>query len=277
MPDLRGCGASQLHVRHADYAQRAIVQDMVDILDGLGIARTVVVGHDWGSAVAWNFARHQPDRCRAVGSLCVPYATLELGIDHLSTLINREIYPEATFPAGQFEYVRFYQEHFDDAQRAFEANIEGFFKVVMRSGDPAQAGKPFPTAVVRKQGGWFGPGRPAPDVPLDTAILDRADLDVYVAAYRRTGFFGINSLYVNDADNARFAGEAPTQVLEMPVLFLSGLNDFVNDSEFAPMTARMRAECRRLTVRTIASGHWMQHERATEVNAALLQWLLGIG
>lgn len=107
VPDLRGCGASQLHVRHADYAQRAIVQDMVDILDGLGIARTVVVGHDWGSAVAWNFARHQPDRCRAVGSLCVPYATVELGIDHLSTLINREIYPEATFPARQFEYVRF--------------------------------------------------------------------------------------------------------------------------------------------------------------------------
>jgi len=272
-PDLRGCGQSAAYDAYAAYAQREIVRDMIELADALDIKRAVWVGHDWGAAVAWNIARHHPDRCHAVAALCVPYDTLERGVDRLTPLVNRKIYPAAEFPAGQFEYVEFYHEHFDEARRSFEANVGSLFKVIMRRGDPEQAGKPFPTAFVRKQGGWFGPGRPAPDVPLDPAILDDADLASYVQAYQRTGFFGVNALYMNDADNDRYAQEARADAIEMPALFLSGQNDFVNDTEYSDLAGPMRAKCRNLTYKTIGSGHWMQHERPGEVNAALCGWI----
>ncbi len=154
---------------------------MLDLADLLDVDRALWVGHDWGASVVWNIATHYPARCHATAALCVPYQTLELGVDQLSSLVNRDIYPAAEFPAGQFEYIKFYHEQFDSARRAFEINLENTFKVLMRRGDPSQAGKPFPTALVRRQGGWFGGGG-APDVPLDRAILDDGDLDAYSRA-----------------------------------------------------------------------------------------------
>ncbi len=272
-PDVRGCGQSASYDAHPAYAQREIVRDMIELADVLRIERAIWVGHDWGAAVAWNIARHHPDRCHGVAALCVPYDTLERGLARLTTLVNRKVYPKSEFPAGQFEYVAFYHDHFDEAQRSFEANLENTFKVIMRRGDPAQVGKPFPTAFVRKQGGWFGPGRPAPDVPVDRSILDDFDLAAYVQAYEKTGFFGVDSLYMNDADNDRFANETRSDVITMPALFLSGRNDFVNDTEYSALADPMRSKCNDLTHKTIVSGHWMQHEQPSEVSAAICVWI----
>ena len=36
-------------------------------------------------------------------------------------LIDRSTYPEAEFPAGQWEYQLFYEENFDKARKVFEA------------------------------------------------------------------------------------------------------------------------------------------------------------
>src|SRR5689334_10978461 len=52
-PDLRGRGASERPEGVEAYAIRHSVADAVAILDGLGIERADVVGHDFGAAVAW--------------------------------------------------------------------------------------------------------------------------------------------------------------------------------------------------------------------------------
>lgn len=137
-----------------------------------------------------------------------------------------------------------------------------------------QASEPFPTAFVRLQGGWFGPAHVAPDVPLDTSILTQSDLAAYVNAYQRTGFFGVDSLYMNDADNVAYADEAVNNgVLEMPVLFLPANYDYINDTEGTNLMNPMKEKCRRLTINKIESGHWMQHERAVDVNNVLARWI----
>jgi len=273
-PDLRGCGQSTVYREQSAYTQREIVRDMIDLADELGIERAVWVGHDWGAAVAWNIASHHASRCHAVAALCVPYDTLERGVSRLSMMVNRELYPAAEFPAGQYEYAAFYQDHFADVLQVFDGHVEDLLKVILRRGDPSQAGKIFATAMVRKQGGWFGPGRPPPSVPLDAAILDEATLASYVEAYKRTGFFGINSFYMNDASNIAYANEAANGgVLAMPILFLSGLYDFVNDTDRTSLLEPMKAKCRKLTTRVLSCGHWMQNERPAEVNAALVSWI----
>lgn len=273
-PDLRGCGQSNRYNTHSAYAQREIVQDMLELVDSLGIDRAIWVGHDWGAPVVWNIASHHPNRCHGVVGLTVPYDTLERGVERLKEFIDRTVYPENQFPYGQYEYYKFYQENFDVATQDFEANIENTMKILLRRGNPTQAGQPFPTSFVRLQGGWFGPTHVAPNVPLDTSILTPSDLAIYVDAYQRTGFFGVDSLYMNDADNVAYANEAVNNgVLKMPVLFLPGTYDYINDTERTNLMNPMKTKCYDLTINQIYSGHWMHQESPEDVNEFLAQWI----
>ncbi len=61
-PDTRGRGRSDKPAAVADYAMTKLVGDVIGIMDGLGIARAHVVGHDWGAALAWVVAMFAPDR-----------------------------------------------------------------------------------------------------------------------------------------------------------------------------------------------------------------------
>lgn len=61
-PDLRGRGQSDKPLAVADYAIPKLVGDVTGIMDGLGIARAHVVGHDWGGALAWFVAMFAPNR-----------------------------------------------------------------------------------------------------------------------------------------------------------------------------------------------------------------------
>lgn len=55
-PDLRGFGESQKPTAVEEYAIARSVADMLALLDGLGIERVHVVGHDFGAVVAWALA-----------------------------------------------------------------------------------------------------------------------------------------------------------------------------------------------------------------------------
>ena len=98
----------------------------------------------------------------AVANLCVPYYALDKGLDAALPYVDRSIYPKDTFPYGQWEYMRFYEENFDKATRAFEANPYNTAKALFRKGSPAGIGKPSLTAFVRRNGGWFGGAAEAP-------------------------------------------------------------------------------------------------------------------
>ncbi|CAN1836584.1 Epoxide hydrolase A [Linum perenne] len=71
-PDLRGSGDTDAPPSAAKYTAFHIVGDLVGLLDFLGIDKAFVVGHDWGAAMGWYFARFRPDRVRAVVNLSVP-------------------------------------------------------------------------------------------------------------------------------------------------------------------------------------------------------------
>ncbi len=273
-PDLRGYGHSSVYRTHEAYAQEHIVADMVALLDSLGADKAVWVGHDWGSPVVWNVASHHPDRCLAVASLCVPYYTLERGLDSIIPLIDRRVYPESEFPAGQWEYMRFYEENFDIVTKQFEAHPYNLVKALFRKGDPAGFMKPSVTSYVRKMGGWFRGAPSAPDVPRDPDVVSEEDLRVYASALERNGLFGPDSFYMNHAANAAYAAKAANGgYLDMPALFLAARYDYTCESISSRLAEPMRTYCRDLSETIIASGHWMAQEKPVQVNAALTQWL----
>ena len=273
-PDMRGYGRSSVYQQHQDYALEHTARDMIELLDSLGHDKAIWVGHDWGSPAVWSIATHHQDRCYAVANLCVPYLPNGFTPDHTQPLIDRRVYPEAEFPAGQWEYQLFYEENFDKARTAFEASIPNTVKALFRKGSAAGRGQPSRTALVRRDGGWFGGAGQAPAVPRDADVLTEADMDSYVAALTRTGFFGPDSWYMNHAANAAYAAKAPNEGrIAMPVLFLHGAFDYTCETIDSRLAEPMRAFCADLTEHIVESGHWMAQENPVAVNAALARFL----
>jgi len=273
-PDMRGYGRSSVYPDHKDYALEEIVADMIDLLAAAGAERAIWVGHDWGSPVVWSIAQQHPQRCHGVASLCVPYIPDGFGAETILPLINRDIYPEDQFPAGQWDYQLFYRENFEGARTAFESNVRGTVRALFRAGTPSGKGKPARTAFVRANGGWFGPKQTAPDVPRDPAVLGEEDENRYVEALERNGFFGPDSWYMNAKANKAFAARAKANWrLAMPVLFLHAAYDYVCETIDSRLAEPMRANCGNLTEAVISCGHWMAQEKPIEVNAALAKWL----
>jgi pimeloyl-ACP methyl ester carboxylesterase len=273
-PDMRGYGRSSVYGRHEDYALRHIVADMIELLDSLGAEKAVWVGHDWGSPVVWSLASHHPERCRGVANLCVPYIAEGFAPKAIIPLVDRSVYPEGEFPAGQWDYQLFYEESFDKAVAQFEGNIESTVKLLFRKGDPAGAGAPAVTSAVRRNGGWFPGGGAAPDVPVDGDILTEQDFHAYSAALTRNGFFGPDSWYMNAERNLAFASEAKNGGrLSLPVLFLHAARDYVCETVNSRLAEPMRRDCANLTEVVLSTGHWMAQEDPTGVNAALARWL----
>ena len=83
-PDMRGYGRSTAdYPDPASYRQELVVADLLHLLGVLGRRRAVWVGHDWGSPTVFNLATHHPEAVAGVASLCVPFNSLDRGLDRV--------------------------------------------------------------------------------------------------------------------------------------------------------------------------------------------------
>jgi pimeloyl-ACP methyl ester carboxylesterase len=147
-------------------------------------------------------------------------------------------------------------------------------KALFRAGSAAGQGKPAVTSAVRANGGWFGPMRRAPDVPLDTRVISAEEHAVYTEALTRNGFFGPNSWYMNAENNLRYAQKVKQNWrLKMPVLFLHARYDNICATVGTRLADPMRASVEDLTDAVVDTGHWMAQEKPAEVNSHLARWL----
>lgn len=110
------------------------------------------------------------------------------------------------------------------------------------------------------------------DPARSLAWLPESELAVYVGEWRRTGFLGglawyraRNDPYTVALDWALFAGR---EKLRMPVLFVSGVQDWGNWQEFGAlegMESGRTCEQFRGSVFIDGSGHWVQQENPERV------------
>lgn len=72
-PDLRGYGGSDKPGAVEAYDLLTLVSDVIGVLDATDLDEVALVGHDWGSIIAWTTALLHPDRISRLVSLNVPY------------------------------------------------------------------------------------------------------------------------------------------------------------------------------------------------------------
>ncbi|NER81355.1 MAG: alpha/beta hydrolase [Leptolyngbya sp. SIO1D8] len=59
--DLRGYNDSDKPAEVSAYAMPELIKDIEGVITGLGYERCVLVGHDWGGAIAWQMAYNHPE------------------------------------------------------------------------------------------------------------------------------------------------------------------------------------------------------------------------
>jgi pimeloyl-ACP methyl ester carboxylesterase len=261
--DVRGYGRSMAPAEIEAYRMLAHVADNVGVVQALGEQTATVIGHDWGSPIAANSALLRPDVFTAVGLLSIPYAPRG-----------------GPRPTEAFARVGgsddFYITYFQEPGRA-EAEIEpdvrgwlaGFYATV--SGDtasPEHAG-----AFVIPAGHVMSERFVRGALP---AWLTEDDLDFYAGEFERTGFAGALNRYRNvdrDWDDLAAWDSVP---LRQRSLFIGGAND-PSTAWMARAIAAHPVTLPGLTSSTLLEGcgHWVQQERAEEVNRLLIEWLRG--
>ena len=73
-PDMRGYGQTDAPLAVEDCDIEHLAGDMVGLVDAYGEDKAILIGHDWGSIVAWNSVLLYPDRFSALVAMSVPYS-----------------------------------------------------------------------------------------------------------------------------------------------------------------------------------------------------------
>lgn len=71
--DLRGYNDSDKPTDQSAYVMDEFIKDVEGVIKGLGYEKCVLVGHDWGGAIAWNFAYAHPEMIQQLIILNLPH------------------------------------------------------------------------------------------------------------------------------------------------------------------------------------------------------------
>lgn len=268
-PDMRGYGRSDAPPQIESYTLLHLVGDLVGLLDALGEKQAVVVGHDWGSMVAWTAAQLRPDRFRAVVGMSVPF---------LPRFPMKPTQLMKAMAGERFMYILYFQE-----PGVAEAELDPHAREMMRkmlytaSGSLA-AGESWKFDLPKRAKFMDGMIDPA-TLP---AWLTEADLDHYASEFERTGFRGGLNWYRNFDRNWELLAPFADLRVRVPALFIGGLRDPVvmgpDLTTESPTVGLMPSYCDDFRGKVLieGAGHWNQQEKPEETNAALLAFLAGL-
>jgi pimeloyl-ACP methyl ester carboxylesterase len=257
-PDMRGYGETDAPADPAEYRTSVICADIAGLLDGLGIERAVVAGHDWGGYHVWQFGLRHPDRCARLIGLNTPYA------------------PPGPVPPTQALRARFGENGYymlrhqtpGASEAELEADLRGNLAKVFKDAD--HAADLWTMATLGGDGsGLFT------RIPAGGCLLTDDELDVYVRAFARTGTRGSFNWYRALDLNWADARQVADPTIRVPALMITAGNDRILRPELAEP---MRQWIPDLRIANIPHcSHWTQQEKPAEVNRLVLEFIADLG
>ena len=262
-PDLRGYGDTKGPADPEAYTNLHVVGDLVAMLDALGEQQAVIVGHDWGSPIAWLATTLRPDRFRAVASLSVmngPRMPLPP--------------PEFAKANGMADLYWLYFQLPGLAEADMERDTRETFLRLMYgvSGDAARRGESWNLRVDHKVGLVNALVRPAA-LP---SWLTEEDLQRYASTYARTGFTTSLNWYRCMSRSWEHSAAWADVKVTVPAFFIGGKDD-PTLTQLQRGTEMMRAVVPNLRdVVMVDAGHWVQQEDPEAVSNGLIGFLKGL-
>jgi pimeloyl-ACP methyl ester carboxylesterase len=231
-PDLRGMGDSQPDDTGQD--RRTLARDIKGLLDELGIDRAVIIGHDYGGAVAQRFALDFPEAIERLVCIDIPYYPV------LPSFSERQWTP------AQLVHSWYMFLHLDPVlpEQIAEAAGASYLRWFYEHGSGSN-GCPFTDADIAEYARWF------------------------TQPIRATAAFNLYRYYVTVDDEHWRADRG--RVLDVPTLWVHGMQDpFVHAANLdllGPAFTNLRIE------RFEESGHWVPEEAPEHLASVLRDFL----
>lgn len=253
--DLKGFGASDAPEDKTLYDAAHITGDFVALLDALGIEKAIFCGHDWGGALVWAMGQLHPERVAGIIGVSTP-------------LRPRPPVPPLQILAKRFtpnHYIVRFQEE-DAPEKLFESDVERFFPFIFRKPAPRERWLALIPGVFDLMSRFAEGGAPK----MEDVVLSKEDLQIYIDAYKKSGFRGGINIYRNvDCNWALMEGRE--QTIAAPSLWIGAELDLFLPPESAE---GMEALIPDLEKRVLSGcGHWVMWEKPERLNAAITDWL----
>ncbi len=288
--DQRGYGRSSRPLDPAVYDSQHTVNDVVGLMDHLGLAQAVLVGHDFGAAQVYNVAVRHPSRVSAVVGVACPYdfdlagrggagANPSPGTDYGRAFARPDKAPSTCFAevaARHFYHMHYYQEPERperELARAPRLFLTRLFWALCADGHLLDWTR-FST-----EGHNYLDVLADPAIPLPWPWMSEEDMNTYVEEFTRCAvgaefIGGINSYRVADRNWELGKAWADAKVTP-PSLFIAGSEDPVLQmigTDALEVLARCSSDLRGIELIQRA-GHFVQQEQPEAFNAALLHFL----
>jgi soluble epoxide hydrolase/lipid-phosphate phosphatase len=192
-PDMRGYGETDKPYAIEEYDIHHLCDDVVGLLDALGIEKAVIVGHDWGGIILWQFALLHPERVERLIALNTPF----IGRAPISPL---EAFKAA--PDGRFNYILHFQAE-GVAEQEMEADLTATMTNVLRG------------------------------VAANGAAISDEEIAVFVEAFKKGGLRGPINYYRNFQRNWETTPELTDKQVLAPALMITAEKDPVLKPEMA--------------------------------------------
>lgn len=247
VPNQRGYGRSSRPEEVTMYDIAHLTGDLAALLDHFGYRDAVFVGHDWGANVVWSLAILHPSRVKKIVNLALPYQprTPVPWIEFMETIFGEDNY-----------FVHFNRKP-GEADAVLDANVGPFLRNLFRKNLPPAPPAPGMMMINLAQAGDMQSGEP---------VMTEADIDVFVSAFRETGFTPSINWYRNMDRNWHLLADVDP-IVRQPALMIYGTQDMIPPAQdladFVPDVEVVSLDC----------GHWIQQEKPEETSTAILDWL----
>ncbi|WP_027420545.1 alpha/beta fold hydrolase [Crocinitomix catalasitica] len=246
IPNQRGYGNSSRPTEVTAYDIEHLTGDLVGLLDHFGYDSATFIGHDWGAMVVWWLTILHPKRVNKLINLSVPYQERwdKPWIELMEAMLG-----------GDFYFVHFNRQP-GLADAIFEENTHQFLRNMYRKNLPLVAPEPGMMMINIAQA----------EQPIGEPIMSEIELEVFVSAFKASGFTGGVNWYRNLDRNWHLLANVDP-IIQQPALMIYGEKDSIvkaeNLADFVPNVEVVNLDC----------GHWIQQEKPEETNQIILKWL----
>lgn len=252
----RGYGPSQLKnlkdkYEKGNYCFKEVSNDMLRILDRENLQNVILFGHDWGSALVYDFTRRYPNRVSSLCSLTVPYTPMKQYVP-LKTIAEKY--------RPEWAYQHLIESQFDSVRAEVDQDVEKFLGVWHQPGRTSAAFFP-------RLGDKTFTGRFPADYEKPTLLKE--EFSNFVQTYKSTGFGPALQWYRNLEQNVNNAVDLPMQI-KQPMLMIMASDDMAFPES---MARKMHKYVPDLQMETVNSGHWVLKEALEDTHAAVYPWL----
>lgn len=266
VPDCLGYGGTDKPADSNLYACHEQANDLVDILDHENVESTIIIGHDWGGAIAQRTYLHRPELFSGIVLLNVAYMVPS---DHPFDLASVNKLTEKVWGYPQFSYWEFFTA--PDAAEIVDGNLERMWQVL--HGDVKE---------------WMKKMFCVPDamrnfilseeeVPLKPYASRSGWKKEFMEQFKTGGFAAAFQMYKSTVLNIQHASDStiPKENLKIkvPMLFIICTEDAVCLPEMMN-TAKENGLVPDLKEVVVESAHWSPMEKPDEIALHIKNFVL---